>query len=80
MLLVALSIVYVSLYFYLRQARREKLERDYNDAASDVDRAAFVDAQLATYAKSMGRVLVILVYGVPLVSFAVIILTSNLGY
>jgi len=79
MLLVALTVVYLSLYFYLRAARREKLEQDYNPEATDLERSVFVDAQLDAYAKLMGRVLAFVVYVVPLVGFAVIILTSNLG-
>ncbi|MEM8959129.1 MAG: hypothetical protein AAGC86_15095 [Pseudomonadota bacterium] len=77
MLIVALTIVYLGLFFFLREAHCEKLEREFRPEATELQRTAFVNAGVAAYAARMGRVLALAVYGVPLTVFAVLILTSN---
>lgn len=77
MLLVALTIVYIGLFFFLKEAHREKLEREYRPEATELQRTAFVKAGVEAYAARMRRMLALAVYGVPLTIFAVLILTSN---
>ncbi|MCR9085167.1 MAG: hypothetical protein NXH97_00340 [Rhodobacteraceae bacterium] len=79
MLLVALTVVYISMFFYLREAHREKLEREFRPEATELQRTAFVKAGVDAYAARMGRLLALAVYGVPLTIFAVLILTSNVS-
>ncbi|MEM1360778.1 MAG: hypothetical protein AAGF94_03590 [Pseudomonadota bacterium] len=77
LVLVAQTIVYLGLFFYLRAAQREKLERDYTSSATEKQRSAFVQAGVDAYTARMRKVLAVVVYGVPLVIFALLILTSN---
>lgn len=79
MLLVALTVIYVGVYFYLREAHREKLEREFSPEATELQRTAFVKAGVDAYAARMRAVLALVVYGIPLTVFAALILFSNLS-
>lgn len=75
--LVALTVVYFGLFFYLREARRDQLERDYSPSASDKQRDAFINAGVEAYAARMRKVLALIIYGVPLLVFTIVILTAT---
>lgn len=77
LVLVAQTIVYLGLFFYLREAQREKLESEYSPSATEKQRSAFVKAGVEAYTARMRKVLAVIVYAVPLAIFALLILTSN---
>ena len=76
-LLVALTIVYVSLSLYSRSVRRGKLEAQWAEEGREGDRDAFVRAGLEDYDGSLRRKLILGVYVVPLALIALIIYLVN---
>lgn len=78
LMLAVQTLVYVSLYFYLRASRRERLVREFNPSATEREREAFVTAALATYCSRMSRWLAVAVYAVPVIGLAVFIYVTNL--
>lgn len=62
---VALSVIYVAVSLYSRSVRRERLEKQWDAAQGPGDRAAFIEAGMAAYQKSLRRRLIWLVYIVP---------------
>lgn len=77
MFLIFQTVVFVSVYYFLRAARRERLERDYPDIATERERSAFVDARVRAYAVRIRRWLALVVYGVPWIGLALIIYLTN---
>ncbi len=77
MLLVALTVVYVSLSLYSRAVRRSKLKKKWHDGKQLVDRDTFVQRGLERYDGSIRRKLILLVYVVPVVVIALIIYLTN---
>lgn len=75
--LVALTIVYVSLLFYARAARRDKLEALWEHEGRPGDRALYVRRGMVEYERTLKRRLVIGVYGVPLCVFVVYVYLTN---
>lgn len=78
-ILVVQTVVYASVYFYLRELRRERLIEEYQDGATAREREAFVQATLATYCARMSRRLALLVYPIPLACLGVFIYVTNRG-
>lgn len=76
-LLVALTIVYVSLSLFSRSVRRRKLEEQWAEEGRVGDRDAFVSEGLEEYDGSLRRKLIVGVYVVPLALIAVIIYLVN---
>lgn len=76
-LLVALTIVYVSLSLYSRSVRRRKLEAEWAEKGLQGDRDAFVREGLEDYDGSLRRKLIWGVYVVPLALIALIIYLVN---
>lgn len=76
-MLVALSVVYVCLFFYLRSGARMRLEEQWAEAGRPGDRDDWVDARIAP---AVGRIRVWLVLGVyvmPLVGLVAFVWLSN---
>ncbi len=65
LLLAFLTVVYVCVYHFLLADRREKLARDYPDAATPVERDRFVEAQVKAFGARLRPRLAAIVYVVP---------------
>jgi hypothetical protein len=65
MVLVALTIVFVSLWFYARTARRDRLEAEWDRNRGPGRRESFVKAELAAYEGPLRRRLILWVYVIP---------------
>lgn len=77
--LVALSIVYISLFAYARAARRERLEEEWHLSGGEGERDAYVAERLESYLPVLRRRLVVMVYVFPLSIAAVAIYITNAG-
>jgi len=79
-LLVAMTVVYVSVSLYFRSVRKERLENEW-DAAPPVNdpaaRTAHIAAGMAVYRSSLQRRLIALVYVVPVVIIAAVTYVTN---
>ncbi|WP_227271862.1 hypothetical protein [Roseobacter weihaiensis] len=75
--LVALSVVFVSLWFYARAARREKLEAQWDENQGPGRRESFVKAELHAYEGPLKRKLIWGVYVIPLCLIALLIYVTN---
>ncbi|WP_321186406.1 hypothetical protein [Aliiruegeria sabulilitoris] len=76
-LFVVLSVVYVSLSFYSRAIRRDKLEEEWDEEIRSGDREAFIREGLEEYDGSLRRKLILGVYIVPIVLIGIIIYFTN---
>lgn len=74
---LALIVVYVCLSFYSRAARREKLEREWDEDIREGDRTAFVNAGLDDYDSSLRRKLILGVFVVPISFILILIYVTN---
>jgi hypothetical protein len=79
MALVALSIVFVCLWFYARAAKREKLEATWDKDQGPGRRESFVNAELMAYEGALKRKLIWGVYVIPGTFLAVLIYVTNMG-
>lgn len=77
MLMVVLTVFYVSLSFYSRAVRRSKLKQKWHDGKQLVDRDTFVQRGLERYDGSIRRKLLLGVYVVPIGVIALIIYLTN---
>ena len=77
MVLVALTVVFVSLWFYARAARREQLEAEWDRNKGPGRRESFVKAELADYEGKLKRKLIWGVYVIPSALFAALIYFTN---
>jgi hypothetical protein len=76
-LLIGLTVVYVSLYFYWRSGIRMRLEEDWVMEGRPGDRNAWVEDRLAPKARRIRRWLVFLVYVLPLAALSVYVYVTN---
>lgn len=75
---VVLTVVYGSLWFYLRARRRNILEADWAAEPSETrTQDDYVDEVLADYDRRRHRTLVALVYVLPLCLVALIVYLTN---
>jgi len=74
---VVLTVIYLSLSFYSRSVRREKLRRKWDEDIRRGDRDAYVRRGLKIYDRSLRRKLLWGVYIVPVVTIAVVIYLVN---
>lgn len=75
---LALSVVYLSLAFYSRSVRREKLEKAYDaNPVEGVTRDEYVSKGIAEYNSGIRPKLLLLVYVVPTVVVGAIIYLTN---
>ncbi|QDY69710.1 hypothetical protein [Qingshengfaniella alkalisoli] len=77
LLLGGLAILYVCLFFYLRAGKRERLEADYPESATDREREAFVKSAVDAYSSRIAPWLALVVFGLPLTGLAVYIYVTN---
>lgn len=77
---LALSVVYLSLAWYSRSVRREKLEKEYDAAPVEgTTRDAYVADGIAAYNKGIRPKLLLLVYVVPAVVVSVMVYVTNMS-
>lgn len=75
---VAMSIVYVCLWFYSQSVRREKLEKQWDAEQPDgQSREAFVSEGMKAYHSSLRPKLLLLVYVIPTVVVGTIVYFIN---
>ena len=74
---VLLTAVYLSLWFYARAVRRDRLRAEWEDHRGGDDREAYVRRGLAGYERSLRRRLLVLVYLVPLGLMVTIVAITN---
>jgi len=74
---LVLIVIYICLSFYSRSARREKLEREWDEDIRDGDREAFVRAGLDDYDGSLRRKLILGVFVVPILFIITLIYVTN---
>jgi len=74
---VILTVIYVSISLYSRAARREKLEREWDEEIREGDREAFVKEGLVDYDGSLRRRLILAVYIIPVAIIGTIIYLVN---
>lgn len=75
--LVALSVVFVSLWFYARAAKREKLEAQWDADQGPGRRESFVKAEMMAYEGPLKRKLIWSVYVIPTILLAILIYTTS---
>ncbi len=77
-LLIVLTIIYVGVSIYSRQARRAKLAARWDAKGMlTVDRETFIKRGLKKYDKSIRRKLILGIYIVPLSAIAVLVYVTN---
>jgi hypothetical protein len=79
---VILTIVYLVVSAYSASVRRERLEHEWDtdparEGAAEADRTAFIEGGMDHYRHGLRRKLIVLVYVVPMVAFAVIVYVIN---
>jgi len=74
---VVLTVVYVCVSLYSRAARREKLEREWDEEIREGDREAFIRDGLEDYDGSLRRKLILGVYVIPTIVVATIVYIVN---
>jgi hypothetical protein len=76
-MLVALSVVYICMFFYLRSGARMRLEEDWVHEGRPGDRDAWVDARLEPAVSRIRLWLVICVYVIPVIGLVAFVWLSN---
>ncbi|AHM04073.1 hypothetical protein roselon_01701 [Roseibacterium elongatum DSM 19469] len=76
-LLVGLTVVYISLYFYFRAGAKMQLEEDWVMEGRPGDRAEWVAERLEPRAASLRKWLVFLVYVLPLSGLTLTVYLTN---
>ena len=76
-MLVLLSVVYVSLFLYLRAGARMRLEEDWVMEGRPGDREAWIDERIAPAARRIRAWLVVLVYLLPVAGLSVYVFMTN---
>lgn len=77
LMLIPLAVVYVSLLAWLCARRKDRLEEDFNPAASATERSAFVRAGVRAYAGRIRVRLALAVFGGPIIGLIVFVLATN---
>lgn len=75
--LAILTLVYVCMYFYLREGAKMRLEEDWVQAGRPGERGDWVDERLEPRAQNIRRWLIGLVYIVPMVGLSVFVYMTN---
>ncbi len=75
---IALSVIYLSVSLYSRSVRREKLEKQYDEAPVDgMTRKEYVEKGIAAYNSGLRPKLLLLIYVVPTVIVAATVYITN---
>ncbi len=77
LLLIPLGVIYASLLAWLCARRRDRLEKDFNAAATEAERRAFVRAGVRAYAVRIRGRLALAVFGGPITALLVFVLATN---
>lgn len=77
LLLGLLTVVYVSLFFYLRAGARIRLEEDWVMEGRPGDRDEWVEQRIAPTARRIRTWLVFLVYVLPVAGLSVYVFITN---
>jgi len=77
LVLIVLSVVFVSLWFYARAAKREKLEAQWDQNQGPGRRESFVNAELMAYESGLKRKLIWGVYVIPSLLLGTLIYLTN---
>lgn len=77
LLLVGLTIVYASLYFYWRSGVKMRLEEDWVMEGRPGDRDEWVALRMGPHSRRIQRWLVVLVYVLPLVGLSVYVYLTS---
>jgi len=77
LLLIGLTVVYISLYFYWRSGIRMRLEEDWVMEGRPGERDIWVEERLAPRTWRVRRVLIFLVYVLPLTGLSVYVYLTN---
>lgn len=77
LMLVLLSVVYFSLFFYWRAGVKMRLEEDWVMEGRPGDRDAWIDDRLAPVARRIRTWLIFLVYVLPLAGLSIYIYLTN---
>lgn len=79
-LFLVLTVAYLALSAYMRWGKRRALEAEYEAAVDRApDRETFVAEGLETYDRSLRKKLLLGIYGIPLLTVAVLIALAQLG-
>lgn len=76
-MMVALSVVYVCMFFYLRSGARMRLEEDWVQEGRPGDREAWIDERIGPKVSRIRVWLVVGVYVMPLVGLVAFVWLSN---
>jgi len=75
---ILMSIVYVTVWFYSRSVRREKLENQWDsDQPEGISREAFVTQGMEKYHSSLRPKLLLLIYVIPTIVVGSIVYIVN---
>ncbi|UWQ96349.1 hypothetical protein [Gymnodinialimonas sp. 57CJ19] len=76
-MLVALSVVYICMFFYLRSGARMRLEEDWVHEGRPGDREAWIDERIAAKVSRIRVWLVVCVYVMPVIGLVAFVWLSN---
>lgn len=76
-MLVVLTVVYVSLFFYWRSGVRMRLEEEWVMAGRPDDREAWIAERLAPHARRIRTSLVLIVYVLPIAAVSIYVYLTN---
>lgn len=76
-MLVALSVVYVCMFFYLRSGARMRLEEDWVHAGRPGERDDWIDERIVSKVSRIRVWLVVCVYVMPLVGLVAFVWLTN---
>lgn len=76
-LMVLLTVVYVSLFLYLRAGARIRLEEDWVMQGRPGDRETWVEERIARVARRIRTWLVFLVYVLPVAGLSIYVYITN---
>lgn len=77
LMLVLLTVVYLSLFFYWRAGAKMRLEEEWVMAGRPDDRDDWIDARIAPIVRRIRLWLVILVYLLPIAALSLYIFLTN---
>ncbi|MFN0114961.1 MAG: hypothetical protein ACKVPY_09820 [Paracoccaceae bacterium] len=78
----ALTVAYLMVAAYSASVRRERLEKEWDgdparEGVPEAERRAFVEDGMAAYRHGRRRRLIVLVYVIPMVAFAIVVYVVN---
>ena len=76
-MLIALSVVYVCMFYYLRAGARMRLEEDWVQEGRPGTREAWVDARIGPAASRIRTWLVVCVYVIPVAGLIAFVWMTN---